>query len=335
MQPAAPSLAFSTAVADEATAWLTLLSSGEASNEDRARWQAWRDAHSEHERAWQHVESIIGRLKDLHPAAAYLSITGARQASDSRLRHRRSVLGGLGLLATAGLGAFMGSRTESWQRMTALHSTGTGEQRELQLPDGSRVLLNTGSAIDLRFDDRQRLLRLVAGEVWIVTGHAVPSAPPFVVETRDGQMRALGTRFAVRQTDNDTRIAVEEGAVEVTPAGKPEAARVLSAGYGVSFTPEQIGKLESTSDRETAWTRGLIVADDMPLGDFLAELGRYRPSLLRCDPAVAQQLISGVFPVRDVDSILRTLPSVLPVQVTERTRYWVVVGPRSGAESSR
>ena len=63
----------------------------------------------------------------------------------------------------------------------------------------------------------------------------------------------------------------------------------------------------------------------MPLGEFIAELDRYRLGVLRCDPRVAGLRLSGVFPVHDSDRILATLPSVLPVQVRARSRYWVLI----------
>lgn len=315
---------FSHAVADEAATWLTLLMSGEASDADRARWQAWRQAHAEHERAWQHVEAVTGRLKGLHGGVAVRSLAALAEGTP-RSTARRRAMRGLGVLATLGVGAALASRSASWQRLSAQHRTGTGEQREIVLADGSRVLLDTLSAVDVRFDARQRLLRLVAGDVWIVTGHLPSGAPPFVVETREGRVRALGTRFGVRQADGASEVTVQEGAVEITTAGDDHGATRLQAGEQARFTREGSGPVRAAGEREPAWTRGLIVADNLPLADFLAELARYRPGVLRCDPAVANERLSGVFPVRDTDRILQTLPSVLPVQVTARTRYWVTV----------
>jgi transmembrane sensor len=322
---AAPS--FSEDVADAAARWLTLFMSGEADDADRARWHAWRNADAEHERAWQHIEAVTTRLKELNGRAAGRSLSSAADMGPPGGRARRRAVRSLAVLAAAGLGAALVSRTERWQQWTAEHRTGTGEQRQLQLADGSRLMLNTRSAVELRFDDRERLLRLVAGEVWIVTGH--PTRPaPFVVETRDGRIRALGTRFSVRQSDGGSRVAVAEGAVEVLLPGQPSGARVLQAGRHLSFSAHAIASPEVLGEQDLAWTRGLIVADGMPLADFLDELGRYRSGVLHCDPAVSGLRLSGVFPVGDTDRILQALPRVLPVQLNERTRYWVSVGPR-------
>lgn len=67
----------------------------------------------------------------------------------------------------------------------------------------------------------------------------------------------------------------------------------------------------------------------MRLADFLTELARHRPGRIDCDPAVAEQRVSGSYPLVDTDRILEILQSTLPVRVLYFTRYWVRVIPRS------
>ena len=75
----------------------------------------------------------------------------------------------------------------------------------------------------------------------------------------------------------------------------------------------------------SAWQRGLLVAERWRLGDFLEEVARYRAGVLRCDPAVAGLMISGVYPLQDTDAILQSVSQALPVQVRMITPYWVTV----------
>ena len=74
-----------------------------------------------------------------------------------------------------------------------------------------------------------------------------------------------------------------------------------------------------------AWSRGVLVAENMRVADFLEELGRYRAGFLRCDPAVADWRVTGVFSVLDTDRALRNLMLGLPLAVNYRTPYWVTV----------
>ncbi|MFT3812849.1 MAG: FecR family protein [Acidovorax sp.] len=317
-------LPISEAVADQAAEWLTLLMSGEATAADRQRWQQWRAAHTDHERAWRHIEAVTQRLKLLEPRAGYQTLSPYAGPKGSG---RRKALNLLLWGGAAGAAALLASRTQTWQRQVADYRSGIGEQRVVTLQDGSRITLNTASAIDVRFDGQRRLLRLVAGEVLVATGRALGHAGdprPFVVETAEGRIRALGTRFGVRQQDGRTSVAVLESAVEITPAdgGTP---RILQAGERASFTRAEVEAPQAVAERDGAWARGQIVAEDTRLDDFLAELGRYRAGLVRCAPEVAGLRLSGVFPLNDTDRILATLPSVLPVQVRLRTRWWVTV----------
>ena len=85
---------------------------------------------------------------------------------------RRKAINLLLWCGVAGTTGMLASRTQTWQQAAADHHTGTGEQRSVTLDDGTRVTLNTGSAINVRFHAHRRLVQLVAGEVMIVTGHA-------------------------------------------------------------------------------------------------------------------------------------------------------------------
>jgi transmembrane sensor len=69
----------------------------------------------------------------------------------------------------------------------------------------------------------------------------------------------------------------------------------------------------------------MLSVDDWRLGDFITQLGRYRPGVLRCAPQVQNLSISGAFRIDDTDTVLQNLGKSLPVKVTYLTRYWVSV----------
>ncbi|WP_256987843.1 FecR domain-containing protein [Bordetella genomosp. 9] len=324
--PMACGQAISEATADAAAEWLTVMMSGEATESERQRWQQWRQADPEHELAWQHIETVTRRLGLMQPGAAYRALSPyAGPAAPRRRKAMRMLLWGGAL----GTGTLLASRTQAWRQATADYRSGVGEQREVVLSDDTRILLDTDSAIDVRFDARRRLVRLVAGEAMIVTGHApvdgAPDGRPFIVQTEEGRIRALGTRFLARQDEGITLVAVIESAVEVSPDAAAAAPRIVRAGERAIFSRNAIDGVSALRDADVAWTRGQIVAEDMRLDDFLAKLGRYRPGFLRCDARAADLRVSGVFPLADTDRILDMLAKVLPVQVHRRTRYWVTI----------
>lgn len=312
-------------VQQQAAEWLTVLMSDEASEAEHAAWQRWRGADPEHERAWQHIDAVSRRFNGLHRSAAAQALAGAQQQAVNG--KRRQLLVWLGVAAGGGM---LAAQTGTWDGVRALRAdyrTATGERREVVLDDGSVLSLNTGSAVNVRFDDKRRLIELLAGEILVSSGHGAGSAAPLVVATREGLVRALGTRFVVRQQDGVSTVEVFESAVEIRPRDSAGAPLLLAAGRGVAFSRHAPDAPHAVDAYADAWSRGQLIVDDVTLGDFLADLARYRPGVIDCAPAVAQLRLSGVFPLADTQRILNMLPNSLPVQVRSRTRYWVTVEP--------
>lgn len=308
------------AVAMQAAEWLTTLMSGDATPAERQQWQAWRAAHPDHERAWTHIEKVSGGLQALDAKAG-------RQALIQRPRAatRRQALSMLGWIAALGLATWGGARTQAARTLLADISTPLGQRRSVTLADGSVLQLNGDSAVNIRFDGVQRRLELVRGEIFISTAREAGTPyRPFLVETVHGQAQALGTRYSVRQDDVHTSVAVEQGAVRLTPH-QGSASVLVQAGQAGSMTAQAALPAHSVSGDIWGWRHGLLLADDMLLRDFLHELSRYRHGLLGCDDAVAGLRISGVFPLADTDAVLASLPNSLPVAIRFRTRYWVQV----------
>lgn len=309
------------AVLRQAAEWIAQLWSDDASEQDRAECSRWRAGHPDHEQAWQCLIALEDKLASVPREAASQAL---RKPAASPRRRRALRTLGLGAL-TLGAG-YAAHGTGAWRRALSDHHTGTGEIRTLTLPDGSLVTLSTDSAFDLRFTQDERLLVLHAGEILIATApDPAPIARPFLVRVRQGSVQALGTRYTVRDDGDTCQVAVFEGAVEIRPARAPADAMRVDAGQASRFSMYAVQAPAPVSENAAAWSRGVLVADEMRLDAFLAELGRYRTGLLRCDPEVAGLRISGVYSLRDTDRVLNNLARGLPVNVVYRTRYWVTV----------
>lgn len=319
-------------VARRAVEWLVELQSGEATDATRQAHRTWLRQHPDHERAWSHIEAVNQRLRSAAGASAVAQATLAPPRSPGRRRAVKMLV----LLLFAGAGARQAEQRMPWREWLADERTGVGERRTIALADGSTVALNSDTAIDIRLTAAERRLRLAAGEVLIVTGKDTGRGGgprPFVVETGHGELRPLGTRFAVRRRTGASRVDVFEGAVAVLPHdladGGIEAGqgRVLRAGERAEFTRSAVSLPQPASEADTAWTDGMLVANGMRLDDFLAELDRHRPGHLACDPAVAHLRVSGTYPLADTNRILDLLRTTLPVETHFFTRYWVTLRP--------
>ncbi len=315
-------------VADQAAAWLTLFMSGEVGEQERRRWQFWREAHPDNERAWQHVEAVSRRLRGLDGLTSNTLSSVAVMPSPGRRKATLAMI----WLGVAGATGLLGSHTQVWREASAQYRTSKGERRTWLLDDGTRLTLNTDSAVNVEYSGVQRRVVLVAGEIMVETGHAivqgVSQERPFVVQTGQGRILALGTRFTVREQGEHTEVGVLAHRVQITPA-LGSSSTILHAGQRTQFNKQLVDVPQAVDQLSSAWIQGQLIAADMRLGDFLEELGRYRSGIVMCDPAVADLRFSAVFPLQDTDRILAMLPNSLPVQIRSRTRYWITVEPEN------
>jgi len=314
----------SAATLEEAAEWLMRLSEGAVSDQELAQWQRWRAGSAECEHAWQRAECLLSKLGGLPPALAMPTLD--RPADPQR----RAMLGRLAALLALAPATWVGWQLNERQGWTADYHSPIGSRRHFTLTDGSQLTLNTDTAIDVRFDPTQRLIRLRKGEVFIQTAPdtRMPGRP-FRVSTEQGRMQALGTTFSVREMSGLTRLAVLDGRVQIERSqGREARPTIVNAGQQAEFSASAIGTLSSADRSLTAWTQGMLVADRMHLRDFAAELARYRPGIVRCDPAVAQVRVSGAFPLDDTRQALSMLALTYPVRVSSHFGgYWVTISP--------
>jgi transmembrane sensor len=312
-------------IVDRASQWLVKMWSGTATPEDHEACARWRAAHADHELAWQRLRALDQRLTDMPRDVAKRTL-GAQRVS----LKRRKAIRLLGALFATGATGYVVHRTPAWQRYSADHHTAIGERLGLDLPDSSRIVLGTASAMDLQFDERVRHVALRAGEI-LVTTAPDPAAQtrPFIVTTAQGSVRAIGTRFTVRQMRNDvTQVAVLEGAVMLQPGRFPARAVRIGAGQKAVFSNTEVRAPEATDETIAAWANGSLLVERMRLADFVEELARYRPGLLRCAPEVADYPLTGAYRLEDTDRILASVEQALPVKVMRRSRYWVTITAR-------
>ena len=308
----------------QAVEWLVRLQAGADAPEVERAWRAWRASDAENEQAWQHIEACMARMRGL-PAPLAHGTLARKPAHAQANAARRQSLKLLALLAVGG-GAWLAGGDEQARFWLADYRTSTGELRHIVLQDGTRVALNTASSVDVRFDAGQRLLTVLQGEIMVATARDA-AGRPFFVQTAQGRLQPVGTRFAVRVDKDRTQLGVFEGAVDILPGRASDAARRLQAGQQASFTAAGIGAVQVLPAGADAWTAGMLVAHDMPLADFIRELARYRHGRLACDPAIAHLRVSGIYPLADTTQVLDMLTRTLPVDVRQSTRFWVTVTP--------
>ena len=310
---------FSPQVAEQAVQWWLELQDGALDPRQQQAWQRWLHADGEHRRAWEHMQKVNQQFAGL-PGPLAQATVGAPYSPG-----RRRALKALLLLGMAGA-TTLALRQQHWlPPLVADYRSPLGQRRQLQLDDGSRIHLNTTSAVDVRFDGSQRLIHLLEGEIMLTAG---VDARPLRISTDQGLVTAERGQVNVRQMLNSTWVQALHGAVAIQPAAVQGTPLRLADGQQVEFERQRVNPARPLDANSGAWVDGMLIAAHMRLGDFLAEVGRYRRGQLDCDASVANLLLSGSFPLGNTERILDSLEAALPVKVRRFTRYWVTVQAR-------
>ncbi|WP_194788345.1 FecR domain-containing protein [Pseudomonas sp. UFMG81] len=308
----------SSAVLEAAIAWKLCLDEGSGSTDERNEFMRWHAADEEHARAWLQLGLLDQRVSTAAGPARHALM-------QSRVGLRRQLGGLAGMLLIGGLLAWAGVPSLAPNYWLADQRTATGELRTLRLEDGTLLSLNSHTAVDIDFKGEQRLITLHQGEISVETGHE--DSRPLLVRTEDGRLRPLGTRFLVSREATGTRLEVLQSSVAAKPLNSGDE-QVLREGQQVLMNTNGLGPLGPVAVGADAWTRGMLVVDNVRLADLVARLGEYRSGHLGVADEVADLRVSGSFPLTDTDLALASLLPALPVKIERHTQWWVTVSAK-------
>jgi transmembrane sensor len=204
-------------------------------------------------------------------------------------------------------------------------STGPGEQRTVDLADGTQVVLNANSRISTAFRGKKRQLTLDKGEVLFTVVH--DANRPFLVKVGTRQVIAVGTTFDIRREDprrDDFSVTLIDGRLDITPLSTaPPAIEQV----GTQLQPGQrlrvSGHAPDTLDlpqieKVTAWQRGMLVFDDTSLREAAGEFNRYGKHQLIIASGVPDSIrVSGVFRLNDPLSFAQAIASTNHLRISE------------------
>ncbi|MDC5850498.1 FecR domain-containing protein [Vibrio europaeus] len=300
---------------EQASLWMARMWSEDVSEQDKRAFHLWRTRHPDNDYAWRQMESLQRKFTAVPDPQSGSKILGTYR---QRVSRRQVLIWGGVSLATMSL--VLSSDAALPQGETEYVSA-TGEVKPIQLSDGTVVVLNTASRIRVDFNQHQRIIRLMEGEVMVTTGHHLT---PFSVVTPHGSVMPIGTKFSVRLAQQQTRVSVFEGEVIAKPEQQNEGQHLL-AGEKSEFNTYRYEEKQSLLATEALWLDEKIIAKDTPLPLFISELSRYRRGVIKVAPELSSIRISGVYSTRDTEQALANLAQILPIEVNFRTRFWVSI----------
>jgi transmembrane sensor len=302
-------------VRDDAAAWFALTSDRPLDAGEQARFDEWRARSPRHTEEYRALQQIWGAADQLSKERLQALL---REDSPTSLPRKTAVLRyavAASVVAVA-VSAALWFGLNTANDYSGQFATAFGERKQVTLPDGSVVDLNSRTRMEVHFVRGQRQVLLSEGEAMFSVQH--DASRPFVVEAGKGRVTVTGTRFDVRRDPAQTLIAVESGTVKVDGSENSGDTVVLTAGLGSRV--DGSGRVSPASAVNTAaiiaWRTGKLVFNDAPLSEVVEEVSRYRQRpLMVASGKTANLRLTSVFKADDTDALLRALPSILPVTV--------------------
>lgn len=287
MDPGAPE-----AVREQAVAWLARLRAG-PSDRDIADFETWYAADPQHADTY---DALLDSWDDTALVARTPVAQQPRLAAGRPWWKAAAAAAAVLLLLIAGTLVLTGPPQRDIARQSMLASR-IGEIRTITLEDGSRVTLDTNSAVEVRFGGEQRRVQLERGRARFEVAH--DARRPFVVVAGSGEVVAHGTVFDVDLRRSGTLVVLLQGSVEVRrPAavGTPATSTMLRPGQQLAISAGSAVAPVAIRAPETRWPSGMLSFEDAPLADVLASANRYsRTQIVIRDPVVGERRFTGTF----------------------------------------
>lgn len=313
----------------EARAWVMRLDADARESSELREFREWLSRSPLHQEAFDRAAAAWNELDGL---GRWLELdAGSRGAGRRRLSRPMAMTAAAGL-AVALIVWLVLPQPEPHATQPVEYATSIGEVRTVSLPDGTRVKLNTATRIAIAMDQQARLVSLREGEAWFQVAH--DPERPFVVYANRLAVRAIGTAFSVRVEDQRVDLTVTEGRVEIASmqAALPETAELelerfdetasrvpLEAGQHIVFNDniELVSRWATPEiERNLAWRDGMLIFDNDPLAEVVAEINRYgRQRIIISDSEIQDLRFGGYFRVGDISSILATFEEDFGIRV--------------------
>lgn len=339
---------------EQAASWLARLNGDAVTEEDRSAFEEWVATSPGHAAAFERLSESLTTMQSLSSIWPVGAIKSEPKASIVPLKHVSALVDRLWTFKisrpVAAYGVAVGvvgcvlTLSIGWLNLFpperyAVYTTGVGERETISLADGSSIVLNTASRLEVRYDETARDITLTYGEGYFDV--APDKARPFSVFAGDGVVQAVGTAFAVRLDDAQVKVIVSEGdvalgtiafAADQEATSKRDERSVvrkntvkplsdLSSGQKAVFSSE-IEAVDPISAQETermlAWRHGMLAYDGETVGDVVRDISRYTNlRIVITDPSVQDIAVTGRFRVDELNAVFNAFEASFGLKVEQ------------------
>ncbi|KAF1005067.1 MAG: Protein FecR [Luteibacter sp.] len=319
-----------------AEAWVARLASPRCSVKDREAFSRWLQEEPGRDAAFVEASRLHDAVLSLRQDAMLRASTRQGRERTGRGRRRRQIF--RFVLPTA-----LAASLLIWLGVSGVYTRHAAapvaqEQHVLgapdrifasTLPDGTKVVLDAGAAMSLRFDDDRRIVTMERGRVEFVVAH---TGVPFEVRAGSHVIHDIGTTFQVSDIEGAVTVGLLEGAVSIDRASW-SGTRALTPNQQIRFAAD--GSTDGVTpldvDSARGWTRGELFFRQHRLDDLLTEMNRYSETKIRLgDRSLGAVEVSGSFHAGDQQALVRALEAGWSLRVERRGTDELVLYPDNG-----
>lgn len=304
-------------ILDQAIDWLVKLHSGENTQHTQQSCNHWRAENSLHEQAWQalqQTEQHFAQLNQINPQLALHTLVEQPKGFS-----RRQALKLLALFTVAAPCSYWIWKDQSWLGFTADIKTAIGEVETIQLSDGSELILNTNSAVDIDISEDSRSISLLKGELYLAINgnHRLPMR----LYSQNYGIKSRNAQLVLRQQAEQSFLHLSHGNISIKHA--EQDLLTLNAPSTYLLKAQGIMEAGALNHSPTAWTKQQLIVRQMPLKQLLTELNRYQRGWITYSDEIAALEVSGVFQLKQIDQAYIALANSLPIRFEQVTPFWV------------
>lgn len=208
---------------------------------------------------------------------------------------------------------------QKWETVSALN-----EKKNVVLPDGSSVWLNTNSSLKYSITDNGDRVCHLNGEAYFEVTKM--ESRPFSVETNYSRIQVIGTSFNINNKTEAGQdiLSVTSGKVSFSEKNTGDEEVIVAAGQSSVYTYSTHSiKTQKIDLNSLSWKTGILQFSNMTLNEVAEVLKEYYNTKIEVDPSIQTCLLNATITNLPLEDALIVIQKTLNVdyEVTKEAIY--------------
>ena len=290
--------------------------------EQEIEFNSWIDENIEHKKAYENVQRVqqmfLSLSKDTKEKVSQEVHQGIKRERIFRKTQFLKIAASILFVIVV---SFLGIE---YLNFGIKHSFTTNKEiKNIVLPDGSTVILDAKTKVDIKYFKNKREVNIISGKALFDV--AKNPNKPFIVNANMIKVEVLGTNFEVKNEEDKISVDVISGKVKVeeNKDNKFEELAILTSGKRISFDKENNKIILKDIDIKNiaSWKDGILFFQDYSLKKSINEFRKYKDINIFIDNNIKKYMISGSFKIDEFDKFLFALSKIYSLKIDRKDNH--------------